>query len=308
MGHAPRISITNAMVNAASDRRDRDASGGNDAPEGREMESHRFDILTRHLGAAGSRRQALSAFVAGAIAHVFWQMEHNEAAAKCKGYKGRCTSKSSCCSHDGLRCHRGRCRCKKQGWKRCPGSADDCTFVKADPSNCGACGHECPAETPCCINGSCQETCGGSCCADCFVELLANDTPKPNSEICCPGGGSTICSSDKDQLSDDRCCWPDQQCVAGECCSDGHQGAVICGGTCCPSAACCNGACCPDGQVCGIGPEGPACVSASRDCDNDGECLEEEVCQGGSAARATESVPTMAWAISAARSGSTACN
>jgi hypothetical protein len=123
--------------------------------------------------------------------------------------------------------------------------------------------------------------CGGSCCADCFVELLANDVPNPGSDICCPAGGSTICSSNKNQQSDDHCCWPDQECVNGECCSDGHQGAVICGGTCCPSVACCNGECCPAGQVCGTTPEGPACVSASRDCNNLADCYEGEVCHDG---------------------------
>lgn len=245
------------------------------------MESQRFDILTRHLSVAGSRRQVMAALAAGALTQLFQRSEEHEAAGQCKGYKGKCKSSSSCCKKNGLRCSHGRCRCEKKGWKRCPGSESDCTHVQADPDNCGACGNACPPATPCCINGNCRELCGGSCCADCFVELLPNETPKPNSDICCPGGGSTVCSSSKNQTSDDHCCWPDQECVNGECCSDGHQGAVICGGKCCASVACCNGECCPDGQVCGTTPDGPACVSASRDCVHDGECYEDETCHDG---------------------------
>jgi hypothetical protein len=240
------------------------------------MESHRFDILAQRLG-TGSRRQALAAFVAGAIAPLFLRTEANEVAAKCKGYKGKCKKKSSCCGQAGLHCHKDRCRCKK-GWKRCSETGPGCTNVKSDPDNCGTCGNECPAGTPCCINGSCQELCGGSCCADCFMDFLNGETPQPLTATCCGPGSGTICSSTKQQTSDDECCWPDQECVNGGCCCDGCQGAVICGGACCPSVACCNGECCPDGQVCGQTTEGLACVTADRECSN---CLPGEVCHDG---------------------------
>jgi hypothetical protein len=244
------------------------------------MESNRFDMITRHLGVAGSRRQALAAFAASALAHLFHQATPNEAAAKCKGYKGKCKSNGSCCKKNGLKCSHGRCRCKKKGWKRCPGSASDCTHVNSDPNNCGACGNECPAATPCCINGTCREMCGGSCCADCFIDEQ-DGIPQPGTETCCGPGSGTFCSANKHDSSDDVCCWPDQECIQGECCSDGYDGAVICGGECCASAACCNGECCPEGQVCAMTTEGLACVSANRTCDNDDECLAEETCVAG---------------------------
>jgi hypothetical protein len=243
------------------------------------MESRRFDLLARRLGAARSRRQALSALVAGAMARLFPIAEADEAAAGCKGFKGKCKKKSQCCGKDGLRCKRGRCRCKK-GWKRCPGSVSDCTHVKADSDNCGACGNECPPATPCCINGECREMCGGSCCATCFNDVFQG-IPQPGTETCCDAGSGTLCKGNKKDPSDDVCCWPDQECVKGECCSDGFDGAMICGGKCCAIASCCNGKCCPKGEVCATTTGGLACVSADRACNNDGECLADETCVAG---------------------------
>ena len=241
------------------------------------MDSHRFDILTRRLGAAASRRQALSALAAGAIATLFRLTQADEAAAKCKGYKGKCKRKSSCCSGVGLQCEKDRCRCKK-GWQRCLGTGPGCQNIKADPDHCGACGNACPPATPCCINGTCQPLCGGSCCADCFMDFLNGVTPQPLTATCCGPGSGTFCSVNKHDPSDDECCWSDQECLAGGCCCDGCQGAVICGGACCPSVACCNGQCCPEGQVCGMTTEGLACVPANREC---ADCLLPDVCHDG---------------------------
>jgi hypothetical protein len=39
------------------------------------------------------------------------------------------------------------------------------------------CPNPCPPETPCCFKGACQPLCGGSCCADCFVEILLTGQP-----------------------------------------------------------------------------------------------------------------------------------
>lgn len=241
------------------------------------MDGHRFDALIQRLSAAGSRRQALAAIFTGAIAPRFPQLDVEDAAAKCKGYKGKCKSKSKCCGNDGLHCRRGKCRCKK-GWKHCSGDGNGCTHVKVDPDNCGSCGHECPPNAPCCINGSCQELCGGSCCKSCFMDFLNGETPQPATATCCGPGAGTVCSSKKHDSSDDECCWPDQECVKGTCCADGKLGSVICGGECCAASSCCNGKCCPDGQVCGATPNGLACVAADRGC---GDCLPGEICHGG---------------------------
>jgi hypothetical protein len=241
------------------------------------MDSRGFDALTRRLGAAGSRRRVLSTLLAGAFAGVLGGATTDEAAAGCKGYKGKCKSKGSCCSKEGLRCKRGKCRCKN-GWRHCPGTGEGCTHVKADPEHCGACGNQCPAETPCCINGSCQELCGDTCCANCFVELLFGGIPKPNSDMCCSSDGANLCSANKHDKEDDFCCWPDQECVKGECCG-ALQGSVVCGGKCCAGESCCNGKCCPDGQVCGeMTPGVLTCVAANRACDNPDGCAANEEC------------------------------
>lgn len=241
------------------------------------MDSHRFDALAQRLAQASSRRQALAVMVAGALASL---VHSNDAAAKCKGYKGKCKKNGKCCGQLGLRCKRERCRCK-QGWQHCPETGNDCTNVTADSNNCGACGAVCPPATPCCINGSCRELCGGSCCADCFIDYLGQ-IPQPNTATCCGPGAGTFCLANKQDPSDDKCCYPDQACVNGECCSDGGlYGSVICGGTCCSSAACCNGACCPGDQVCAMTAEGMACVSADRNCASNAQCFGDESCVGG---------------------------
>jgi hypothetical protein len=243
------------------------------------MEPHRFDILTRRLGIAGSRRQALTAFIAGTFAHLAGFPEVDRAAGACKGFKAKCKSKSSCCGGLGLRCRKDRCRCKK-GWQRCADSGKGCTHVKTDPGNCGSCGNECPPATPCCIGGKCEATCGGSCCASCFIDHLGI-VPQPATATCCQEGAGNFCSSKKHNKSDDECCYPDQDCVNGHCCCDGCQGAVICGGKCCPAASCCNGKCCAEGQVCGTTTEGLACVAADRQCAGDDDCLAGEECRAG---------------------------
>jgi hypothetical protein len=248
------------------------------------MDSHRFDALTRNLIAAGSRRRMLAAVVAGALGRLAPTPLAEEAAAVCKGYNARCHSHASCCPDVGLRCvkhgkkKKKRCRCKP-GWARCPESGEGCLHVAEDEENCGACGHECSANEPCCFGGECQEVCGGACCADCFVFIGGDGLPAPNSDQCCPA--DKICSSNPKKLSDDRCCASNEECIAGKCCRDGALGAMVCGGKCCSSAACCNGACCPNGKVCASTPNGDACVSANRSCDIDQDCFDDESCFGG---------------------------
>lgn len=244
------------------------------------MESHHFDALAQRLAQAASRRQAVTALVVGALAPLLPFAASNEAAAKCKGYKGKCKKSGKCCGQLGLRCKGERCRCKK-GWQHCPDTGNDCTYVTADASNCGACGNVCAVATPCCINGSCQAKCGGSCCADCFIDKNGN-IPQPLTETCCDPGVGTFCGANKQDPADDKCCYPDQSCINGECCSDGGlYGSVICGGKCCASASCCNGSCCPEGQVCASNGSGLACFSADRDCVSNAQCQADETCVGG---------------------------
>lgn len=243
------------------------------------MDTQRFDALTRRVGRAASRRQVLSAMLAGAVAH----LGPRSGAAACKGYNAKCKNNGSCCGDAGLRCAKQgkngkkHCRCRP-GWARCAESDVGCIPVTEDVENCGACGNQCPAQTPCCFGGECQEECGGACCADCFVLIEEDGDPQPNSDECCPA--DKICSSNPKKLSDDRCCGGSEECVNGKCCGDGVLGSVVCGGKCCAEAACCNGSCCPNGKVCATTPTGDACVSANRACGNDQDCFSGETCHG----------------------------
>lgn len=215
------------------------------------MNPHRFDAYTSCLSAAGSRRRVLTALFASPL---LAESAVPEAVVGCK---------------------RGKGRCKKKRRKECGDSKP------------------CPPETPCCINGKCHPLCGATCCDECFAEILLTGQPDLDHPVCCPTSGGSVCSPNvkprkkrkkrrknrkKDNPADDLCCYPNQVCLNGDCCCDGCEGAVICGGRCCPSAACCNGACCEDGEVCANTPAGPACVPGNRLC---GECFAGEVCHGG---------------------------
>lgn len=219
------------------------------------MDAPRFDALTRHLGAT-PRRRVVTALIAGTLGARAAPWAADEAGARCK--KGR---------------------------KRCPGAG--CRRLKSDPEHCGACDHQCPPAKPCCIGGKCQPRCidgAGKevCCADCFVEILLTGTPDLDHPVCCASQGGTICGPNKKKKSDDRCCYPNQECVKGTCCCDGCEGAVKCGGKCCAIAACCNGTCCKKGKVCANTPQGKACVSASRGCGpGKPPCYSGEQCIGG---------------------------
>ncbi|MCA9864561.1 MAG: hypothetical protein KC432_16120 [Thermomicrobiales bacterium] len=120
----------------------------------------------------------------------------------------------------------------------------------------------------------------GECCKNRFA--LANAIgldPIPGTEFCCPA--KDICSQDGNPAHDD-CCQENETCIDGKCCCDGCRGTVICGGACCPSASCCNEQCCGGGQICAeTAPGVRTCVSAARDCDNDGDCYPGETCFAG---------------------------
>jgi hypothetical protein len=218
------------------------------------MNPRRFDAVTARLAAAGPRREVLTALFTGSLAPVFGRSAIDAAAASGKGGK-----------------RRGR---KKQ------------------KPECGE-GKPCPPEAPCCFGGRCRPLCGGSCCEDCFAEILLTGQPDLNHPVCCAAGGGSVCSpivpakrkkgkkkrKKRDTPADDLCCYPNQVCVNGACCCDGCEAAMVCGGVCCPIAACCNGACCADGQVCANTPNGPACVAENRSCG--GGCFAGEVCHGG---------------------------
>jgi hypothetical protein len=212
-----------------------------------------------------------------------------DVAAGCKQVGKKC-GKKKCCA--GARCRHRHCRCKK-GWAECN---DDglCQDLSAEANHCGACDQSCATATgdcgqcnpacaaPCCVDGACRAKCGDDCCANCFVESdSVLGPPNCGTESCCPN--SSICNSGTGDPGDDLCCWPDEVCLDGDCCCDGCEGTLVCGGKCCPSVSCCHGKCCSTGQVCARQqPNKPmTCVSADRSCTSSEDCFEGEECRGG---------------------------
>jgi hypothetical protein len=229
------------------------------------MDSQRFDALTRLLG-GGSRRQVLSALVAGLLGHVLNGPNADEVAAACKGFNAKCKRHGNCCADAGLRCVKvGK---KKKG--------------KKTKKRCRCKNGTCPPESPCCIGGKCEELCDGECCADCFVPTDSNGVPMLNQPVCCTGDAGTVCGPNPKKKSDDHCCYPEEECINGKCCCDGCRGSVVCGGKCCAEVACCEGSCCPPGQVCATTDGGESCVSGNRDCGGaNPPCFDNEDCIGG---------------------------
>jgi hypothetical protein len=236
------------------------------------MDAIRFDALARSLAPAGSRRSLLAA-ASGAIA-ALWTRVPFGAEAGCKKVGAKCRRNGNCCA--GARCRHGRCRCK-MGWSNCSGKL--CRNLASDAANCGACGTTCI--TGCCAGGTCRTPCGDDCCTECFGESGGPDPPHiPGTEFCCEAG--SVCNRGTSDPTDDHCCWPDEACIDGECCCDGCEGTVVCGGKCCPSVSCCNGKCCGTGEVCARtqADKPRTCVSAVRSCVSDGDCFEDETCHG----------------------------
>ncbi|MDQ3695208.1 MAG: hypothetical protein M3464_16495 [Chloroflexota bacterium] len=249
------------------------------------MDKHRFDMIARAQIGASSRRQALKLLIGGILGPALAHMGRANAVASCGApFNQRCGGNTPCCAEAGLRCKDRRCRCKKD-WEHCkPGPA--CQHLKRDPDHCGTCGKKCPTNKPCCINGECRALCNGECCGDCFVTVTGDDIePDPDSAICCQAANGKVCSK-KSGEGEDRCCYPEEKCLKGQCCRDGEYGETNCAGTCCRESACCNDkTCCKQGHVCATKTEGSgkqSCVPANRSCNGGGaNCYPGEECHGG---------------------------
>ncbi len=198
------------------------------------MDGHRFDALTRSVFASASRRGALRLIVGATAGGVLAAVGRTPASAACGLVDERCTTADDCCAN--ARCIEGRCSCPPR-FTVCEGR---CRDLQVSPNHCGACGNACEGDTPCCIGGRCRRTCGGECCANCFLETDPNTGRR--SEFCCPR--SLLCRSPRGP-EHDRCCYPDEECRDGTCCRTCPEDPRAVDGCCDPvgTEVCRNGRC-----------------------------------------------------------------
>jgi Stigma-specific protein, Stig1 len=203
------------------------------------VERERFDALTRAVARGSSRRGALKALAGGAVGGLAALAGGGAAAAP--------RPKPGCCPSG----HPVLCGLT-------------CTDTKADPANCGGCGHSCDAGTVC-ANGVCAAP-------PCTSPADCGSPNDPCQVATCAGGqcgvGTRNCADGNDCTADvcDRAGCSNPPLPAGTAC--GQNGGTVCDG---------NGNCvvCVPGstQPCFTGPGSPGvgiCVAGTQTCRPDG--------------------------------------
>ena len=66
------------------------------------MDASLFDCITKSLADAGSRRNAVKAFVGAGLAAVSTRLGVNDASARCQKIGQRCGGNKQCCNESGL--------------------------------------------------------------------------------------------------------------------------------------------------------------------------------------------------------------
>ncbi|WP_437946318.1 hypothetical protein WME98_36580 [Sorangium sp. So ce296] len=228
-----------------------------------------------------------------------------------------CRACGDACS-DGMACDLiGGCACTN-GLLDCDG-LPGCESIVTDPATCGACGVQCPADTPRCDGTACVVTCApgltacGLSCVDtqtsprhcgacgvvagphqhCEAGALACDADFADCDPSAPGCESDLARSTQHCGACGNACKPGAACVAGVCACGGFT-PHDCGADC---RACCSDADCSDGDgcttdVCEAGgtacrrtgcAAGEQCCSlvACRQCCTSADCSGDEICSGG---------------------------
>src|SRR5258706_8505761 len=130
--------------------------------EPEEMDSSRFDELTKAVATTTSRRRVLKTFVASIMGGIFGlsRTDLANAAGKCLGLGSKCAHGKECCSGT---CTNNRCACPS-GQTNCNGACVVCPFG----GTCSGSSCVCPTgQTNC--NGLCTVcptggTCSGNSC------------------------------------------------------------------------------------------------------------------------------------------------
>jgi hypothetical protein len=185
------------------------------------VDSDRFDILTRSLTRAGSRRRALSGVLLGSLGLLGWQ---GGAGVGAHDLKDKCKKKSG----------EAKKKCLKKAKKHNRQHADETALVTCSPScagkqcgdngcggSCGACGNPCtecrgglcvakaqgtacgtataPAQ---CIAGRCALECGPACLATCNA---CASTTAPQAGFCADEPAAGCGGLTKPCLNHDDC-------------------------------------------------------------------------------------------------------
>jgi hypothetical protein len=203
--------------------------------------------------------------------------------ADCTGVVNACTEHTCTCG-GGPACTRATERCCGAS----PGGT--CVHDQTDPTNCGGCGHHCPA-------GTCQvATCTHGVCGTAPVPDDTNPGGAcPGSEVCC-SGACTDRSTNHDHCGTCNNPCNDRVCATGACFSGMCQTELTPRGQpgpFCPDGQCCTGTCCTnptpvcDQDICirciNIDHCGPdqGCCPAGICCDRGHECCSDHCCDAG---------------------------
>ncbi|HEU5431321.1 MAG TPA: hypothetical protein VFU81_06650, partial [Thermomicrobiales bacterium] len=212
------------------------------------MDPKQFDLLSRRLSAAGTRRRALTAIVAAALAPLAATAKPEPAA--CLPAGRRCSRPAAAAVHgNGKRTARGKHR---------PPACDKCcsrfgsTGLDGKPRcTCKGEGIACDNPSQCC-SGQCRD---GGC------------TACPANTVFCPDGCANLQTDNNHCGSCENACDPGQRCQDGTC---------VCDAQSCPTG-CCGGA---DGTACQRGTSAQACGVGGAGCQ---QCIAPEgggaVCQ-----------------------------
>jgi hypothetical protein len=153
------------------------------------MDGQQFDRLSKWLVAcSNSRRSALRALAAGAMAAAWGSHGLAVDAAKCKKDGGKCKKNKDCCSK---KCKGGKCRCRalREVCTGTVGSAGNscCGSLLCAANACGeehrcchGLGHTCKADCDCCLKDAQCES-GNCCLGEGALCLFVGD------EGCCSG-------------------------------------------------------------------------------------------------------------------------
>lgn len=240
------------------------------------MDPSRFDDVLRTLSAHRSRRAFGSALVATLVSILLGRAA-GEAQTVCLTLNQKCklrgTNRPRCCS--GLRCHKHRCRrpqCRlgSQGTSCGEGALccnGFCLDVRADPSNCGACGRTC-LDGERCLGGNCVSPCvaGLTHCGGICVDVLSDP-------VHC-GACNFTCRAVASRCVAGQCRCPDDLTVCNDACVDTQTEPAHCGGC---------GRACPTGDRCQAGVCTARCRDNGQTCQTDTECCRapEATCNDG---------------------------